>query len=940
MMARSVRVSWSVRTAVVATIATLLTLLGAASAEGQRPRSSVDRNGATRMATVDDTARPRDPGDDREVRGVVVAGASPRTFRVVTVSLPPELAGAGAVTYEVVGTGAVSLLGAPTGTIARGGAVVLTVGVPATAGAGRTRAGFVRFAAPGLQAVRAPIEVEVSRVSHIDVTATQPMRGARPGDRVEVAFTILNAGNLQDTLDLEIDAPATWNAHLTASSRVVLQRGESVERTVAATIPLAADLGDVALTLIARSRAGDRALASSIIEVTDPLRGGRRPGPVVTVGAASAISAGVATRSVESMAIDGPVTDEVSVSGRFSTPMTNDLVGSRALSTLGYNSQANFLSVAAPNWGATIGTTGLTLDDLGGQNVFGRGASLRLGLPDQRLQLMSAAPFPTDGPWAAPTLYSATGQKQIGAGLVGAFVSHLRDSTYLVRSLDAFGLSLDAQPWHDAHASGAIAERAYRDGNGIGAQADFRGPLAGGDVALRVTHAPGGAMAFAPARDFVSMSADRAFGRMLTSFGYWSTQDNNAAQTNVGSTGWSLSPTYPVLSTLTVGLDVMHSSVTSRDSLSGFGSTQRDYGLRARLVHGGFEIGGDTRWSSVSQNVADSAVTLQEDAAQRLTNRLRLDHVGSRGAIGVGGSIETAILGGVNSPPQSTFDAHIDRFQLWPRFPRWTVSASAQRLRFGDVAVTTSRAELDVSVHNSIRVVLGAERGTARDAFGLLHTIVTLKVERSSSMSAFDRRVETGIVFQDRNGNGLRDPGEGGVAGIVVHRGTETAVTDANGEYRMNSGSTARAEVDDRSLPQGWLQSPRLLDRVSDPLELGVIPSTSLDVRIELAPATDGSLPAVRLGTATFALRDSTGREWIARADASLRATFDALPAGRYSLTTQLDGSSEPLVVDPTPSIDIGATPGRQRVVVTVRTRPVRIFKSKQQIEGRDRGAP
>jgi len=148
--------------------------------------------------------------------------------------------------------------------------------------------------------------------------------------------------------------------------------------------------------------------------------------------------------------------------------------------------------------------------------------------------------------------------------------------------------------------------------------------------------------------------------------------------------------------------------------------------------------------------------------------------------------------------------------------------------------------------------------------------------------------------------------------------------------------------VDERSLPKGWEQSPRLLDRESDPLVLGVVPITALDVRIDVAKLADGTVPSVRVGVATFSLRDSTGREWIARADGSQHASFDALPAGRYTLTMELEGSSEPLLIDDIPPVEIGATPGRQRFVVTVRTRPIRIFKTKQQTEQRDkdRGIP
>lgn len=881
-----------------------------------------------------DSTRTGDRGDDLEAPSVVVSAATPRSFRVLAVPPPAEFAASNLASFEVVAADGMVLLGASRGTIVNGGSIVLTVRVPASAGAGRLRAGFVRFAAPGRQAVRVPIDVEVARVGRVQVTAAQPMLGAHPGDRVVVTFSILNAGNLPDTVDLDVEAPDAWSPRLVGSPRLILQRGEAVERSIAATIPLTTDLGDVAITLVARNRSGERSGASSIVEVADPARGPRRPGPVVTVGAASASSGGVGTRTVESVAIEGPLTDAVTIAGRLSTPASNDLVEGRALATLGYNSQANFLTLASPAWGTTIGTTGVTLDDLAGQNVFGRGAYLRLGLPDERVQLLAASPFSAPGS-IQPALLAVTAQRETELGMVTAFLSHLRDSTYVVRSVDALGASLEVQPWQNATASAAVADRSYRDGNGLGAEADFRGPVAGGDVSLRLTHAPGGSSAFAPARDLLSLAADRTLGRLNTSMSVWSTRDNDATQSAISSTGWSLSPTYAILPTLTVGVDVTHSSVASRDSTAGFGSSQTDYGVRARWLNAGFEISADSRLSTVGQSVIDSAISVQDGSARRVINRLSVDRIGPHGAIGVGGSVETAALGGTITAPQSTFDAHVERFEFWPRFPRWTISATAQRLRFGDVATTTSRVELDVGVKASLRIVLGAEHGTVRDAFGGLHTVFTFKVERASSVAAFDRRVVTGVVFQDRNANGVRDPGEPGVPGVVVHRGSETAVTDANGEYRMTSGSTARAELDDRSLPRGWLQSPRLLDRTTDVLDLGVIPITALDVRIDVAPLGDGSVPAVRVGAATFTLRDTTGREWIARADASQRAVFDALPAGRYTITAELDGSSEPLVVDPTPPIDVGGTPGRQHVVVTVRTRPVRIFKTKQQTEGR-----
>ena len=63
-----------------------------------------------------------------------------------------------------------------------------------------------------------------------------------------------------------------------------------------------------------------------------------------------------------------------------------------------------------------------------------------------------------------------------------------------------------------------------------------------------------------------------------------------------------------------------------------------------------------------------------------------------------------------------------------------------------------------------------------------------------------------GMVFEDRNGNGRREPGEPGVAGVKVSDGVEVSVTDTRGVYRLTP-------VDGRSLfvikPAGYLSIRR-----------------------------------------------------------------------------------------------------------------------------------
>ena len=43
----------------------------------------------------------------------------------------------------------------------------------------------------------------------------------------------------------------------------------------------------------------------------------------------------------------------------------------------------------------------------------------------------------------------------------------------------------------------------------------------------------------------------------------------------------------------------------------------------------------------------------------------------------------------------------------------------------------------------------------------------------------------SGVVYLDRNGNGVRDAGEAGLAGVAVSDQADVVVTDAGGAFRI-----------------------------------------------------------------------------------------------------------------------------------------------------------
>jgi len=149
-------------------------------------------------------------------------------------------------------------------------------------------------------------------------------------------------------------------------------------------------------------------------------------------------------------------------------------------------------------------------------------------------------------------------------------------------------------------------------------------------------------------------------------------------------------------------------------------------------------------------------------------------------------------------------------------------------------------------------------------------------------------------------------------------------VSDADGKFKLPRERGAAIELDARTLPGGWIMSPR--DESGSPNEFGVVPTAALDVKVDAASDSTNAGPGFRFGGVTIAVVDSAGRKWVVRTD-TRRALFDALPAGSYRIEAEVADASEPLVVDVSPAVDVVA--GRvSRATVTLRRRPVRLFRS------------
>lgn len=215
-----------------------------------------------------------------------------------------------------------------------------------------------------------------------------------------------------------------------------------------------------------------------------------------------------------------------------------------------------------------------------------------------------------------------------------------------------------------------------------------------------------------------------------------------------------------------------------------------------------------------------------------------------------------------------------------------------QQLRgFSDRPKTIVRTGIKVRLTETFTAKIYAERNalfatsTSRASW-----IYAFKIERSMRLPMIRAPGTSGYVYRDINGNRKRDEGEPGAGAVIVSRGSETAVTDGNGRYRLGGDTRADVVLDEGSLPLGWIRQS------TGSADIPVGSSISAEIRFVIAARSSIEVIEVDLSKLCVIARDKSGREWIARMTGPYVATFEAIPPGEYTLELDLSGVSETLV--------------------------------------------
>jgi hypothetical protein len=911
-----------------------------ASAGAQAPTNAAP-SGAFQVPSRGTFGPRPDSSSDIEITlpSVTVNGA-PRSYQVVSIPVPDALASASNVELEIVPRGDFVVLGArnrsfPASATKRIG---ITIGIPASALAGRLIAAEARFSSGGSAKLVVPVEIVVSLVRRIVLRpGTVPIDG-QAGSDIIVPFEIMNSGNARENVSAELTLPDGWSSRELRQTSVTLEPGETVRKRVRLSIPPLSSTGSSFVHIVLRAedellgklKPGDEILGDETmtVEVFNSSSIGSQAGPLITTSIAHANDETGRPNSLVSLSATGALFDSVRVDARVSRGTALGGAASNAFAHLGSFQSSASLALSSPSGQLNFGNTGTSFSDLTGLYPYGEGALVHVQHPDWSFTGLGALSVSQPGLGKRKPMIGIKGGRQFGDVQLSSSVTHLSDAGSSPRQLDAFGVGAAMPSLFGSTFKAEIAERRFQDGSGLGWSTGLFRTGSESSEEFRFTHAPGGSDAFARAtNEVLGNVSERLSSRASVSASAWRTTDATSVFSGLTANGLSLRPQYALLPSTTLSIEARSYvfDATSRPTASnaggGFGNREQQLGISLSTYLHQYYLNSSAYLGNVTRTVTPVGQSVITDRTPRnywTTNA---------GWSGVGGVLElqtrieqTRDRGGfVNQ--QSMLGIRGEQVVL-PWFGGLRAEGELQRVNgFGDEKSSIVRAGLAVPIVNGLAFKIDAERNSIFHSLGgHVPWVVGFRFEHSLTVPMLRQPGTSGYVYEDMNGNDHRDTGEPGVAGALVRRGGVTAVTDASGKYRVGGDARKPVTIDEASLPDGWTASGATRG------DLSVSLSTSAEVELVVAPRSGISDVQIDLAKAHVLARDSVGREWVARMTGPTTATFEALPVGTYTLEFDLSDLTEPLV--PRGPVSLLRVSGKdsKSITVTLDPRPIRMW--------------
>lgn len=885
-------------------------------------------------------------GEEPLMAPALVTRALPRSIQVVEIPVPLAFANRDAVGYVVEPDGTTPLLSRRTGTIrgegdrpGRLGSVLLTFSVPKRARAGMLPVARVRFSVPGLTAIEVPVHVAVEPTQSIEITVADQLRGVRPGDRLTLAYRVMNLGNTPEALVIGAVLPPGWEVVSGGNAPISLAANGMEEHAITVSVPLGTATGSAVIRLIAQAGGRPVAVAEVRVEVLDQVRS-NSVGPLLTTSAGYGAGPDLTDNFTVGATVEGYLSPDVRIVGRFTSVVAADERGGYALSRVGMYRTFPTLTLAGRQWAVTAGASSGQFTDLTGVSFSQQGVTASMARGQWQASVLAGRPesysrsAPDSGAFAGMQL----GWTNSRVGVVGT-ATHLSDHRGLTRQLDALSLAASMPGLLRGTLSAELAQRWSESAEGLGWSAGYQRQTARDNVNVRLVQAPGGSRAFARATSELSAAASRMLTGAFGLFGsYWDSRDDAAVSfTRLGSRGWNAGAQVRISDAVSASLTGRRSDFEAAGSAGAFGTV--DQGILATLS------GREGRWyGNLTATMGRTSRTTS------VTGGGSLDEAGrSRGAYGAvgmalgGGIVE---LGGRydrydqysgHLPETGEIGVRADRVPLFAAHGvRLLAGGSVRRNFYSGFSAprTIITSDAAVELPGGFGIGVSAERNPFLAGSGGTGWFYAIRVDRRTSLPAVAHATTRGVVYVDQNGNGRRDGGEPGYGGAIVRRGMTSGVTDRAGGFELPGADQESATVDPLSLSRGWILGATT--RAGSRYEIAVVAVAPVEVTLTIAgEALDRVVPA-DLGPAIVLARHESGKLWVARRDGPDRAVFDALPPGRYSLELDLADLKEPLEQLTRPVFEVaGNTADAPRVDVVLRPRPVVIRRLDQEQGGR-----
>ena len=859
----------------------------------------------------------------------------PHSVVVLIVPVPAVLPRDSAVGYEVIPAGAMQFLGPLTGVLPASTSdriVAVALRVPSQAPPGHSVAGRVRFSVGGHPRVDVVCAIDVPRVRRGSIVLQRRLFAARIGERVTLDYHVTNSGNALDTIDLHLVLPESWGGGIRPAARHVLVRSGVVVGSATVAIPHTAATGSGWLQLVARDAAGELSQATAMIEVLDGDT--RQPGSArLTTSLAMVVADTTPVTPALGLELEGPVASGVRVYGRLVQAADAGDLSLRGLSRVGLYPGNSLLALSAARWRLVAGNASQTFTDITGVNLWGRGVAFAYDGGRWTTASILARPldFSSTGHTAGHLVGAQLG-RHWGEGMLRATLTSA-DDPQTSRHLDALGVGGTTAPLgRGFELSGELAARRFTDGSGPGWIVEAKQRYLGRSVFVRYTHAAGGSAAFAPARDLLSaLFTEQVTSRLRVNGAAWVSSDGSATFSRLRSSGWSGGPQVAVTRATTVEFAVRGSGFVADGASDTLGSSEvlAQLGAVSRVNH--FVVTGSVAAGQSTRSLAASGGAASDAAAGRFLARGTLGRSTPIGIFEVAASYERNGVGVGLLPWQYlvalravAVPVPVGRFGA-------TVSADVQRYGWSGTppSATILHAALNLPLPGELAFTIDVERNP------LLHTRngqpswnTAMRLAQSLSLPfARLRGTARGRVYMDGNDNGVRDADEHGLAGILVRRGGETAITDADGRFRFLASADGPARIDESSLPFGLVANNAALPAGAHTLDIGVIPTAPVSLRLVPAADSGQTVPPVSFARVRVYARDDAGNAWTARPDSNGVAVFHALPPGHYRVELDLTELSPPVVLRGSLP-DFVVAPGQDipTIVIPLFGRPVRMF--------------